>query len=105
VASRVPRESARAESRRVEAGLYEISLVNDGELDFSSRLALEARWQNARLVASDGLHGFNAVNGNPATLGFKPGSRLYRLPAGERQVIGWLRLSDDREVQVELRQY
>jgi hypothetical protein len=102
VASRIPRESARAESRRVEAGLYEISLVNNGELDFSSRLALEVRWQNARLVASDGLHGFDAVNGSPSTLSIKPGSRLYRLPAGESQVIGWLRLSDDREVQVEL---
>jgi hypothetical protein len=38
VALRSPRESFRAEPRRVEPGLVEISLVNDGELDISSRL-------------------------------------------------------------------
>ena len=57
----------RAQLRRVEAGLVEISLVNDGELDISSRLAVEIRWQDGRLVAGDGLRGFELVEGEAST--------------------------------------
>jgi hypothetical protein len=105
VALRSPHQSVRAESRRVEPGLVEISLVNNGELDISSRLAVEVRWSRdggARLVAADGLRGFEAVDEGPSTLRLKNQSQSCRLPAGERQVIGWLRFNQDREVQVEL---
>ena len=104
VSARSPRESLRAEARRVEPGLIEVSLVNDGELDISSRLAVEVRWSRegeARLIAADGLRGFESVDEGPSTLQFRNQSQSYRLPAGERQVIGWLRFSEDREVQVE----
>ncbi len=102
MAGRCPRESLRAEPRRVEPGLVEISLVNEGELDISSRLAIRVRWQNARLVASDGLRGFEWVDGGPSTVNFQTRTEPCRLPAGEKQVVGWLRLSEDREVQIEL---
>ena len=107
VALRSPHESVRAESRRVEPGLMEISLVNNGELDISSRLAVEVRWSRdggARLLAADGLRGFEAVDEGPSTLRLRNQSQSCRLPAGERQVIGWLRFNQDREVQVELEQ-
>lgn len=103
VAARTPRESVRGRSRRVEPGLVEISLENDGELDISSRLAIEVRWQRARLVASDGLGGFEPVGEDPSTVIFQNRSPPRRLPAGEQLVIGWLRLSADREVELELR--
>jgi hypothetical protein len=99
---RTPRKSVRAESHRVEPGLVEISLVNDGELDISSRLAVETRWRVARLVAGDGLHGFEMTEQAVASARLETGARPYRLPAGEQQVVGWLRLSEDREVQVEM---
>jgi hypothetical protein len=102
MAARIPRADARAESRRVEPGLVEISLVNHGELDLSSRLAVEVRWQNARLVAGDGSSGFDLVDGGPSTVQFQTTAKSYRLPAGEKQVIGWLRLSEEREVQLEI---
>jgi len=102
MAGRIPRADARAESRRVEPGLVEISLVNDGELDLSSRLAVEVRWQNARLVAGDGSSGFDLADGGPSAAQFQTTSKTRRLSAGEKQVIGWLRLSEDREVQVEI---
>jgi hypothetical protein len=102
MAGRSPRENARVESRRVEAGLVEISLANRGELDLSSRLAIEVRWQNARLVAGDGLHGFDLVDGGPSALRFQAKAQTFRLPAGEKEVIGWLRLSAEREVQTEI---
>jgi hypothetical protein len=101
VAQRFPRESMRVESCRVEPGLVRISLMNDGELDISSRPTIRVRWPNARLVAGDGLRDFEFVDGGPSTAKFQTGREPCRLPAGETQVIGWLRLNEDREVQVE----
>lgn len=102
--SRSPGASLRAEARRVEAGLVEISLVNDGELDISSRLAIEVRWHNARLVAGDGLRGFELADGGPSAAKFQTTSQP-RLPAGETRAIGWLRLNEDREVTIEIEKF
>ncbi|MCX6925255.1 MAG: DUF3142 domain-containing protein, partial [Verrucomicrobia bacterium] len=105
MAGRAPRESIRAEPRRVEPGLVEVSLVNDGELDISSRLAVAVRWSRqggVRLVAGDGLQGYELLDGGPSSVIFQSKATLWRLPAGEKQVIGWLRLSEDREVQIEM---
>ncbi|MEO7298087.1 MAG: DUF3142 domain-containing protein [Verrucomicrobiota bacterium] len=101
LAARSPKESFRAETRRVEPGLVEINLVNDGDLDISSRLVIEVHWPNARLVASDGLRGFETSDESPGKIKFQ--SKAHRLPAGEKQTIGWLRLSEEREVQVEIK--
>jgi len=105
VAARSPHESVRAEPRRVEAGLIEVSLVNEGELDISSRLAVEVRWLDARLVAGDGLRDFELVEAGASTARFQTKSLPRRLAAAERRVIGWLRLNQDREVQVEIKKF
>jgi hypothetical protein len=102
VTGRFPRESIRVETRRVEPGLVGISLINEGELDISSRLSIRVRWRKARLVAGDGLRDFELVEGGPSTVKFQTRTEPCRVPAGETQVIGWLRLSEDREVQSEL---
>jgi Protein of unknown function (DUF3142) len=103
MAGRAPREHVHAAARRVEPGLMEISLVNDGQLDLSSRLAVEVTWTNARLVAGDGIGGFNLADSGPGTARFQVDDNSFRLPAGEKRTIGWLRLSEDREVKVELK--
>jgi hypothetical protein len=103
VASRSPRESVRVELRRVESGLVEIILVNDGELDISSRLAVVVRWQDARQVAGDGLGGFELVEAGAFTASFQMQSQPCRLPAGADRVIGWLRLDKNVEVQSEFK--
>ncbi len=100
--SRIPRKGVQVEAHRVEPGLTEVGLVNNGELDISSRLAVKARWSGARLMACDGLRGFEMTDSRVSSVRFETGARPYRLPAGEQQVIGWLRLSEDREVQVEI---
>lgn len=105
VAARIPSKSVRVESHRVEPGLFEISLVNDGELDVSSRIAAQTRWREARLVAGDGLRGFELADRKTSSARFETGAQPYRLPAGEKHVIGWLRLSEDREVQVEMEEF
>jgi hypothetical protein len=102
VGARIPRKSVRVDTHRVESGLVEISLVNNGELDISSRLAVQTRWSGARLIAGDGLRGFELADREASSVLFTTGSRPHRLPAGEQEIIGWLRLSADREVQVEL---
>jgi hypothetical protein len=103
VAGRETREAVQAVARRVETGLVEISLVNQGELDISSRLAVEARWSDARLVAGDGLRGFELAEQDASAARFQIQQASFRLPAGEKQLIGWLRFDQDREVQLEIK--
>jgi hypothetical protein len=105
VARREPHESFHATARRVEAGLVEISLMNDGELDISSRLAVEVRWSDARLIAGDGLRDFELAEQNGSAARFQNQSSQYRLPAGEKQIIGWLRFDKNREVQLEVKKF
>lgn len=103
LAARVPRESFHAAMRRVGTGLVEISLVNDGELDISSRLAVEVRWSGARLVAGDGHRGFQLVDGGPSAASFQTQTQPSRLRAGESLMVGWLRFDRDCEVTCEVR--
>lgn len=103
LASRVPREGLLADTRRVEPGLVEISLVNNGDLDISSRLALEVHWSDARLIAGDGLRDFELVGPNDSTAKFITKPEFNRIPAGETQVVGWLRFNTNCEVQVEVK--
>jgi hypothetical protein len=53
-------------------------------------------------MAGDGLRGFELLEGGRSSVKFLNRTPLWRLPAGDKQVIGWLRLSADREVQVEI---
>jgi hypothetical protein len=55
-----------------------------------------------RLVAGAGLGGFEWVDGGPSTVRFQTKQQSWRLPAGDKQVICWLRFNDDREVQIEI---
>jgi hypothetical protein len=102
LAARAPRESLRTSVRRVEPGLVEISLVNNGDLDIPSRLALEVRWSDARLVAGDGLRDFELAAPSAFAARFTTKPEFSRLSAGEERVVGWLRFDKDCEVQVEV---
>jgi hypothetical protein len=100
--ARVPREALRVDPRRVEPGLVEISLVNEGELDISSRLAVEVSWSDARLVAGDGLRDFELADSNTSAARFQTRSPVSRIRAGESLALGWLRFDRDCEVRCEL---
>jgi hypothetical protein len=98
------RETVRVKPRRVETGLVEIVLVNEGELDVSSRLAVEVRWPReggGRLIAGDGSPDFGLVDTESFAVRLQNRSKPSRLAAGETQVIGWLRFDRDCEVKVE----
>ena len=89
--------------RRVEAGLVEINLVNEGELDISSRLAVEVRWSDARLIAGDGLRDFELAEPDASAARFTTKPEFSRLFAGEERVVGWLRFNTNCEVQLEVK--
>jgi hypothetical protein len=103
LASRVPQEKFRVNTRRVESGLVEISLANEGELDISSRLAVEVRWSSARLVAGDALRDFELADRSLSAARFQTRSQPGRIRAGETRVVGWLRFDRDCEVRCELK--
>ncbi len=103
LAARVPREALRVNPRRVESGLVEINLANEGELDISSRLAVEVRWSKARLVAGDALRDFELADRSLSAARFQTRSQSVRLRAGETLVLGWLRFDQDCEVRCELK--
>jgi hypothetical protein len=103
LAARVPQEKFSVNSRRVESGLVEISLANEGELDISSRLAVEVRWSKARLVAGDALRDFELADRNLSAARFQTRSQPGRVRAGETLVLGWLRFDQDCEVRCELK--
>ncbi len=99
-----PLPVVRADIRRPEAGLVKIDLVNDGQADLLSRIRLKIDCDEADLIAGDALVGFQWMGMTAGTLTVESretaGSRV--LPAGERQAAVWLRLSQDKEVRVEI---
>lgn len=103
VASRSLQEKLRVEPRRVEAGLTEVILVNEGELDISSRLAVEVRWTDSRLMAGDALRDFELADRRSSAARFQTQSQPVRLRAGDKLTLGWLRFDRDCEVRCELR--
>lgn len=103
LATRVPRDALRVSVRRVESGLVEISLANEGELDISSRLAVEVLWNKARLVAGDALRDFELVDKSGSAARFQTRSQPSRIRVGESLPLGWLRFDRDCEVQCEIK--
>jgi Protein of unknown function (DUF3142) len=101
---RSPRGHWRALSTRVEPGLIEISLFNDGELDQTIAPTLLARWREGPLISADALQGYDLTNAGLAAVRFepKPGAAAVRLGPGKKRTVGWLRLKTDQEVQIEI---
>lgn len=97
---KAPRSLPRVETRRPQLGLVEAVLSNLGDDDFAQRTAITVRWQRARLVACDGVGGFEPEETGAGTVKF---ARAFcRLGPGQRQTIGWVRLDREDDVRVEL---
>lgn len=98
-----PQAKLRAEARRVQPGLVEFDLVNEGDADFAGQAEVEARWSGTRPLASDGLRGFEPVPIGTNRICFRNLRQAYRISPQERRMIGWLRLADDLPVSCEIR--
>jgi hypothetical protein len=66
---------------------------------------VEVRWSDARLVAGDGLRDFELAEQNVSAARFQNQQPSFRLPAGEKIIVGWLRFDTDREVQLEVKKF
>lgn len=105
MAGRTPVADLRVRAERPETRLREIVLENAGTADAPLDVTVTVRWDKARLVAADAIGGFERVEPSPpGTTDGKTGLVLKgqapegRLRPGEKKRIGWLRLSEDKEV-------
>jgi len=103
MAGRTPRHDLRVEARQPSPGLVEVDLANAGDGDYAKAVEVAVRWQYARLVACDGLHGFEPNDSGNGVVKFSRTS--CRLGPGERQTIGWLRLDKETAVRCELEEH
>ena len=99
MAGRTPRHELRVEARHPSPGLVELDLANAGDGDYSKAISVTVRWQHARLVACDGLHGFEPNDTGNGVVKFL--RTFCRLGPGERLTVGWLRLDKEAAVRCE----
>jgi hypothetical protein len=97
-----PRSDFKFEVRRANEGSFEVDLWNAGSGEYRSTVGISVSWHTARLVACDGLNGFEPSENGNSRLSFlspKPGKAFA---PGERRMIGWLRLDREATVKVAL---
>lgn len=92
-----PQASLRAVTRRAAGGLVDVDLHNDGAADQSHPVQLVLHWKAGRVVACDGLAGFEVTERAGNQLRFHVSD--LRLEAGTKRSVGWVRF--DRETEVE----
>ena len=102
MAGNAPRSDLRAEARHPQAGLVEIDLVNAGAADYALPVQVTVSWQDGRLVAADGLRGFDSAEAGPKAVKFRSRDEAERVEPGERRGIGWVRLEREGVVKVEV---
>lgn len=89
-----------------EPGLVEIRLRNEGTADWRGPVSVQARWTGSgpghggRLVGSDGIRGFSVLSAVPGHVLFT--NAICRLPAGEGNLIGWVRLEGEVPIEFEV---
>lgn len=102
---RIPNRHWKPSARWREQRLVEVLLTNNGETDLSVWPSVRVRRNVGRLVAGDGLNGYQLTEPEPGTVEFlpRPSARPARFRAGEEIVIGWMRLdADEVELQFEV---
>jgi len=104
MSGKVPRPELRAEVRHPDPALSEIDLINVGTADSSQPVRITLRWQEGRLVAADGLGGFDSNETGSNSVHFLSRNGLAPLRPGERRNIGWVRLNSRAGVQIEVAQ-
>lgn len=95
-----PAPLLRLETRRSNPSVTELFISNEGTGNYLGPVTAHVSWTGARLEARDGLAGFESIGESAETLDLR--SDWVQLGPGERRVAGWLRLTEEREVQSEL---
>jgi hypothetical protein len=97
---RSPSSGLQAQARKPEPGLVEIEIRNTGNGDHVGPVSARVEWAQARLVAKDGVNGFEPIEETANALSFQCRNRAARIRPGETVVAGWLRLDTNAEVRV-----
>jgi len=100
IAGRVPRAEVQVRLRHTSPVLVEVEVVNDGEADGCLPPGVRLAWQDADLVAADAVGGYERVSADPQRLVLRARPSVDVLAAGDQRVIGWLRLTVPKEVEV-----
>jgi hypothetical protein len=103
LSGQTPQSNLRAQAVPSADGLVEIELRNTGTASAPLPARVIARWRGARLVAADAIGGYERQDGaaDEVRLAATAAAALQELGPGERKAIGWLRLTEVREVQVD----
>ncbi len=97
---REPKPKLEVRLRQEVPGLLDLDLVNTGEADADSGVAVSVSWEDNRLLAMDGLGGFAGDQPMPNVICFNKDRE--RLRAGETRAVGWLRFDKNAEVHVDV---
>jgi hypothetical protein len=104
LSGQTPRRELRAQTRRAPGGAIEVELASVGQASAPLKATVVVRWRGARCVAADAIGGYQRLESGAEELrlGPTPEVTLIELGPGERRTIGWLRLSDPVEVEVDV---
>ena len=103
IAGRAPSPDLHVKVRRSEPCLCDVELVNAGDADARLDREVVLRWKGATLTAADALSGFEPSAASDYVT-IRPSAALADavLPPGESRRIGWVRLTDNKEVQADV---
>jgi hypothetical protein len=93
-----PAADARVEVRRPQTGLVEFDLVNQGTADLAQPPEIEIGWHAQQALAMDGIQGYDLVRSGPTRARLEAVATAFRLCAGDRRCIGWIRFDADPEL-------
>jgi hypothetical protein len=104
ISGQTPHSLLRAQTRRPSPGLVEVELTNDGQASAPLTSPVEVRWRSGRLVAADAVGGYERQDAPEGRVRFAPSGSvlLEELRPAERRLVGWLRLSEEGEVQADV---
>lgn len=100
---RAPQSALRVSAS--ESQPSEIVLINEGEMDEPLPPTIEARWENATLVAADALEGYSLTRTDDraaAVFTRNNAGAVFRLRPGARRSVGWLRCEPQTPAQLSL---
>jgi hypothetical protein len=81
-----------------DGGVREIQLVNAGEQDVETGRRITVSWRDGDLVAADALAGFELRRANNQLQFTGEGGFATRLHPGQHRTIGWLRMTQEKDL-------
>jgi hypothetical protein len=92
------------QTRTIEPKLTEIDITNPSKSDQPLDEDITATWTTATLDSAGGLAGYDPTNASSNAVTFKPSptTRPTDLHPQESRAIGWIRLTQDAQIQTHL---